>query len=187
MVLYHQTPKDRVAKIRREGLKPHVPGKVWGICDPAMTGGKPVVWLTADQHTFHHAKHPDKKMRKPDAVLLTIHSTGKSQSFDTICPGSIRAKNRTGCDIKIILRLGSSISARSRPHKLSGDDEGPTKISTLFSRPIPCVDRDCTRFPPPWSGACFIVKDVAGQKLAFIYFEEEPGWLSLSFRRQFAQ
>jgi hypothetical protein len=36
------------------------------------TGGKPVVWLTADQHTFHHAKHPDKKMRKPDAVLLTI-------------------------------------------------------------------------------------------------------------------
>jgi CRISPR-associated endonuclease Cas3-HD len=38
----------------------------------AGTGGKPVVWLTADQHTFHHAKHPDKKMRKPDAVLLTI-------------------------------------------------------------------------------------------------------------------
>ena len=32
---------------------------------------------------------------------------------------------------------------------------------------------------PPWSveelEACFIVKDVAGQKLAFIYFEEEPG------------
>ena len=35
------------------------------------------------------------------------------------------------------------------------------------------------RFPPPWSveelAACFIVKDSAGQKLAFIYFEEEPG------------
>jgi hypothetical protein len=47
------------------------------------------------------------------------------------------------------------------------------------------------RFPPPWSveelEACFIVKDVAGQKLAFIYFEDEPGRLSLSFRRQFAQ
>jgi hypothetical protein len=32
--------------------------------------------------------------------------------------------------------------------------------------------------PPPWSveelEACFIVKDDAGQKLAFIYFEEEP-------------
>jgi hypothetical protein len=35
------------------------------------------------------------------------------------------------------------------------------------------------RFPPPWSveelAACFIVKDSAGQKLAFIYFENEPG------------
>jgi hypothetical protein len=35
------------------------------------------------------------------------------------------------------------------------------------------------RFPPPWSveelDACFIVKDSAGKKLAYVYFEEEPG------------
>jgi hypothetical protein len=35
------------------------------------------------------------------------------------------------------------------------------------------------RFPPPWSidelNACFIVKDSAGHKLAFVYFEDEPG------------
>jgi hypothetical protein len=35
------------------------------------------------------------------------------------------------------------------------------------------------RFPPPWSveelDACFIVKDSAGQKLTFVYFEDEPG------------
>jgi hypothetical protein len=35
------------------------------------------------------------------------------------------------------------------------------------------------RFPAPWSieetGACFIVKDHAGQSLAYVYFEEEPG------------
>ena len=35
------------------------------------------------------------------------------------------------------------------------------------------------RFPPPWSvdelEACFVVKDSAGQKLAYVYFEEEPG------------
>ena len=35
------------------------------------------------------------------------------------------------------------------------------------------------RFPPAWSvedlGACFVVKDAAGQKLAYVYFEEEPG------------
>ena len=35
------------------------------------------------------------------------------------------------------------------------------------------------RFPPPWSvdsnPACFVVVDPIGQKLAYIYFEEEPG------------
>jgi hypothetical protein len=35
------------------------------------------------------------------------------------------------------------------------------------------------RFPPPWSvdelDACFVVKDSAGQRLAYVYFEEEPG------------
>jgi hypothetical protein len=35
------------------------------------------------------------------------------------------------------------------------------------------------RFPPPWSveeqAACFVVKDSAGQKLAYVYFEDEPG------------
>jgi hypothetical protein len=35
------------------------------------------------------------------------------------------------------------------------------------------------RFPPPWSveelDACFIVTDGAGQKLAYVYFEDEPG------------
>jgi hypothetical protein len=34
------------------------------------------------------------------------------------------------------------------------------------------------RFPPPWSvdelEACFVVKDSAGQKLACVYFEDEP-------------
>ena len=36
------------------------------------------------------------------------------------------------------------------------------------------------RFPPPWSveelnDACFVVIDSSGQKLAYVYFEEEPG------------
>jgi hypothetical protein len=35
------------------------------------------------------------------------------------------------------------------------------------------------RFPQPWSidesEACFIVKDKTGQKLAYFYFENEPG------------
>ena len=35
------------------------------------------------------------------------------------------------------------------------------------------------RFPPPWTvdelEACFVVRDKAGQKLAYVYFEEDPG------------
>ncbi len=35
------------------------------------------------------------------------------------------------------------------------------------------------RFPPPWTveetQACFVVKDHNGQKLAYVYFEHEPG------------
>ena len=35
------------------------------------------------------------------------------------------------------------------------------------------------RFPPPWSveelDACFVVRDSAGQKLAYVDFEDEPG------------
>jgi hypothetical protein len=35
------------------------------------------------------------------------------------------------------------------------------------------------RFPPPWSveeqAACFVVTDGAGQKLAYVYYEDEPG------------
>jgi hypothetical protein len=35
------------------------------------------------------------------------------------------------------------------------------------------------RFPPPWSvdelEACFVVKDSAGQKLAYVYYEDEAG------------
>jgi len=35
------------------------------------------------------------------------------------------------------------------------------------------------RFPPPWSAeeleACFVVIDSAGQKLAYVYFKDEPG------------
>jgi hypothetical protein len=53
----------------------------------------------------------------------------------------------------------------------------------LRSRKCPKVERlglvTTRRFPPPWSveelEACFVVKDSAGQKLAYVYFEDEPG------------
>ena len=38
---------------------------------------------------------------------------------------------------------------------------------------------DRRSFTPPWSvediGAAFVVKDGTGKKVAYIYFEEEPG------------
>ena len=40
------------------------------------------------------------------------------------------------------------------------------------------------RFPPPWSiaesQACFVVTDKTGQKLAYFYFENEPGRRSVA-------
>ena len=40
------------------------------------------------------------------------------------------------------------------------------------------------RFPAPWSiediGAAFVVKDGGGQKLAYVYYEEEPGRRSVA-------
>ena len=40
-------------------------------------------------------------------------------------------------------------------------------------------DMPTRRFPPPWTvedtGAAFVVRDHGGQKLAYVYYEEEPG------------
>jgi hypothetical protein len=48
-----------------------------------------------------------------------------------------------------------------------------------FAVNMPSASMPSRRFPPPWSvdelEACFVVKDSAGKKLAFVYFENEPG------------
>jgi hypothetical protein len=71
-VLYHVTRKRFLPRIRREGLKPHVPGKVWGACDASAARGKRVVWLTADPTQWKHDKHHRKSWRDPDAKLLRV-------------------------------------------------------------------------------------------------------------------
>jgi hypothetical protein len=44
---------------------------------------------------------------------------------------------------------------------------------------MPVAEFPERRSPPPWSveemDACFIVPDNAGKKLAYVYFEDEPG------------
>jgi hypothetical protein len=71
-VVYHVTLKKFLPSIRRDGLKPHVPGKVWGVCTPDTTNGKRVVWLTADPTEWRHDKHREKTWRNADARLLTV-------------------------------------------------------------------------------------------------------------------
>jgi len=70
--LYHVTLKKFLPRIRREGLKPHVPGRLWGASDPSATTGKRVVWLTADPTQWKHDKHHRKTWRDPDARLLRV-------------------------------------------------------------------------------------------------------------------
>jgi hypothetical protein len=61
---------------------------------------------------------------------------------------------------------------------MSDVSETPTHKADLKNRDygLPSPRR---RFPPPWSveelDARFVVKDSGGQKLAYVYFEEEPG------------
>ena len=55
-------------------------------------------------------------------------------------------------------------------------------LSNLLARILIKVDRtafSARRFPPPWSvedvDGAFAVKDGSGQKVAYVYYEEEPG------------
>jgi hypothetical protein len=49
----------------------------------------------------------------------------------------------------------------------------------MGSRKIGAAELTERRFPPPWIveelEACFYVCDSTGQKLAYVYFEDEPG------------
>jgi hypothetical protein len=40
------------------------------------------------------------------------------------------------------------------------------------------------RFPPPWTAElprnCFVVRDANGQKIAYVYYESEPGRRSVA-------
>jgi hypothetical protein len=44
------------------------------------------------------------------------------------------------------------------------------------------------RFPPPWSveeqDACYVVRDRGGQRLAYVYFKDEPGPAFFLFQMQ---
>jgi hypothetical protein len=60
-------------------------------------------------------------------------------------------------------------------------DAEPSKVGEPTATvPEMTPPRPARRFPPPWSAeetdACFIVRDHNGQALAYVHFEDEPGW-----------
>jgi hypothetical protein len=81
-------------------------------------------------------------------------------------------------------------AVRRAAAKLPTKDEAH-RIATQLAKPLELLDAGALvptqsppevtarRFPPPWTvedtGACFIVKDSGGQKLLYVYYEEEPG------------
>ena len=55
-----------------------------------------------------------------------------------------------------------------------------SNLSRKLPRPLKIATaKKGMRFPPPWSiedlGAAYVVKDSARHKLAYVYYEEEPG------------
>jgi hypothetical protein len=52
-------------------------------------------------------------------------------------------------------------------------------LGKIVESPLGKDDTTPRRFSPPWTiedlGECFVVKDSSGQKLAYVYYEEEPG------------
>ncbi len=57
--------------------------------------------------------------------------------------------------------------------------DAPGRGSACASNNVRKMSAPERRFPPPWTvediGAAFVVMDSAGQKPAYIYYEEEPG------------
>src|SRR5215472_19355187 len=91
-------------------------------------------------------------------------------------------------------RSGLTSIARKKPtSRLHCDPKSSQSLRTLLfegvsnpftpnlapaAKPVGAFSMPSRRFPPPWSveelEACFVVRDDHGQKLAYVYYEEEP-------------
>jgi hypothetical protein len=83
----------------------------------------------------------------------------------------------------IFAAISSSALQRQGEHHQKPNDQQPVHkapgFTTVRATLMPVAEFPERRFPPPWTveelDACFVVTDSAGQKLAYVYFEDEPG------------
>ena len=79
------------------------------------------------------------------------------------------------------MRSAALWSRTATPPEPPSPSMSPLKSSVEFeSRSFFFLDNmPARRFPPPWTAEvtpnCFIVRDANGQKLAYVYYENEPG------------
>src|SRR5262249_34443797 len=83
-------------------------------------------------------------------------------------------------DRPTICRGGRQRLSEERVGAVRSIELARSNLSRKPSRPLKTATATkAVRFPPPWSiedlGAAFVVKDSARHKLAYVYYEEEPG------------
>ena len=119
--------------------------------------------------------------QKEPAWRLEFEALGEQVVFENVKQGAIyneakrqaalrwlseRPPRNTDCSVGVVGVFYGHCSDAYQHHWILGGD--------LLSGP--------RRFPPPWSvediGAAFKVSDSDGQPLAYVYFEDEPGWRS---------
>jgi hypothetical protein len=115
MVLYHKTQKDRLAKIRRQGLKPHVKFGPW--INPSRLKVSPSSGLRLIQPPGP-TRGTTTKLSAMTGCCLRSSSIGKTRSFGTTSRGATPARSARFGRTQIIPWLGSSISAGFRPQLL---------------------------------------------------------------------